>query len=82
MHVAAKFMRAVNFAILPKNLFCRFNFCEITLSANFSHNKLSFTESVFAYLQRIVKSAKFTALKNFVLLGKKNEGVLEPFFEK
>ena len=48
------------------NLFVDLIFMKITLSAILYHNKLIFTN-----LQRIVKPAKFTALKNFVLFGKK-----------
>ena len=40
---STKFSRAVN---LLKNLFCGFNFCEITLPAILYHNKLIFTDLI------------------------------------
>ena len=55
-----------------QNLFCGFNFREITLPAMLYCNKLIFTELIFTNLQRIAKYAKFTAHENFVLYSKFN----------
>ena len=56
---------AVNFTNLPNNLFCGFNSCKFMHSAILYHNNLIFVEIIFANAQKIAKSVKFTALKNF-----------------
>ena len=55
--------RAINFTNLPKNLFRRFNFHEFMPSAILYRNNLIFVDVIFANLQKIAKSVKFTALK-------------------
>ena len=49
-HNSAKFSRAVNFANLPKNLFCKFLFYEFMLSAILYPNNLICAEVIVANL--------------------------------
>ena len=55
---STKLSRAMNFAKLPRNVFCVFDFFEIIRFAIWYHNKLIFSELLFSIFVKLLQPLK------------------------